>query len=296
VPADLISICICTYRRPELLGSLLRALQAEPTGPEFTVEIVVVDNDRERSAEGTVRAFQQQSAIPVTYDCEPEQNIARARNRAVAAARGVLVAFIDDDERPGPEWLLRLYRALREYGADGVLGPVVPEFLSDPPRWIVQGRFFDRPRCPTGTWLPWQMTRSGNALLRRELFEGAEPPFREEYGGGGEDVDFFRRMTARGRRFVWCDEAIAWEAVPPERCRRSYLIRRSLLRGRAPYNQGWAVLKSVVAAPAYALALPVLPLFGHHVFMRYLLKECDHLGRIFALLGVDLVGEKYVTR
>jgi len=63
------------------------------------------------------------------------------------------------------------------------------------------------------------------------------------------------------------------------------LLKRALLRGRAPYNQGWPILVSLVAIPIYALALFVLLVFGQAVFMRYLIKECDHLGRILALLG-----------
>jgi hypothetical protein len=28
--------------------------------------------------------------------------------------------------------------------------------------------------------------------------------------------------------------------------------------------------------------------------MKYLIKECDHLGKVFAFLGIDLLKEKYV--
>jgi hypothetical protein len=92
-------------------------------------------------------------------------------------------------------------------------------------------------------------------------------------------------MIAQGMRFVWCAEAGVEEFVPAERCRRAYLLKQALLRGRAPHNQGWPVLVSLVAVPAYAVALPVLLVFGQHVFMRYLIKECDHLGRLVALVA-----------
>jgi hypothetical protein len=29
--------------------------------------------------------------------------------------------------------------------------------------------------------------------------------------------------------------------------------------------------------------------------MKYLVKDCDHLGKVLAFAGVDLVKEKYVT-
>jgi len=282
-----ISVCICTYKRPRFLKRLLEELGCQDTGGLFTYSIVVADNDHLQSGEAVVRDFAAASSIPIRYCVEPRQNIALARNKAIENASGDFIAFIDDDEYPSPDWLIRLVGAIESYGADGVLGPVLPCFLTPPPDWIIRGRFFDRPSFPTGTWLRWGQTRTGNVLFRRRIFDDPANSFRAEYGRGREDSDFFRRMIAKGMRFVWCAEATVHETVPPERFRRTYLLKRALLQGRAPYNQGWPVAKSLVAAPAYALALSFLPLLGHHVFMRYLIKECYHLGVIFALLGID---------
>ena len=63
------------------------------------------------------------------------------------------------------------------------------------------------------------------------MFAGDAQPFRPEFLTG-EDQDFFRRMIDRGHVFVWCDEAVAYEVVPPVRWRRTFMLRRALLRGR----------------------------------------------------------------
>lgn len=281
-----VTVCICTYKRPHLLQQLLGALGAQETGGRFSYGLVVADNDDLESARDIVDGFAAAASIPVRYCVEPRRNIALARNQSLRNAEGDFIAMIDDDEEPPPDWLLRLFEAIEVYGADGVLGPVMPRFSTPPPTWIVRGRLFDRPSAPTGTWLHWKQTRTGNVLLRREIFADPGNRFRPEYGHGGEDVDFFRRMIARGLRFVWCAAAGVYESVPEERCRRAYLLKRALQRGRAPYNQeAWPIMVSLVAIPAYAIALPVLLGFGQHVFMRYLIKECDHLGRIVALLA-----------
>jgi len=280
-----ISVCICTYRRPQSLLRLLTELTAQATGGRFTYSVVVADNDHSESARAVVSEFAAAAPIPICYCVEPQQNIALARNKAVENATGDFVAFIDDDEEPAPDWLIRLVQAIETSGADGALGPVVPRFRTPPPDWIVRGRFFDRPSPPAGAWLRWKQARTGNVLLRRRIFGDRENRFRSEYRRGGEDRDFFRRMIGDGMRFVWCAEAKVYEEVPAERCRRTYLLKRALLRGRTPYNHGWPVLVSLVAAPVYAFALPLLLVFGQHVFMRYLIKECDHLGRILAQLG-----------
>src|SRR6185503_18570005 len=108
----------------------------------------------------------------------------------------------------------------QRYGVDGTLGPVKPYFEETPPDWVVKGKFYDRPTYPTGLVIDWRKGRTGNTLLKRGLVAGAEAPFRPDFLTG-EDQDFFRRMIERGHRFVWCNEAVAYEIVPPLRWRRS---------------------------------------------------------------------------
>ena len=56
-----------------------------------------------------------------------------------------------------------------------------------------------------------------------------------------------------------------------------------------------AILKSLVAVPAYAAALPLVLVLGQHRFMAILIKLCDHLGRLLALVGIRAIREPYVT-
>jgi succinoglycan biosynthesis protein ExoM len=218
---------------------LLRALAAQDTGGRFAHSIVVADNDHLESARSTVTAFAATAPIPVSYRVEPRQNIALARNEAVAGASGDFIALIDDDEEPYPDWLGRLLATIQIYGTDGVLGPVTARFSTPPPSWVTRGGFFDRSSPPTGTPVHWKHARTGNVLLRRRIFDDPANRFRAEYGGGSEDVDFFRRALAKGMRFVWCAEAKVWHSIPPERCRtcsgaRSYAGAPRTIRNPGP--------------------------------------------------------------
>ena len=230
---DHISVCICTFRRPELLAQALDGVNSQVTDPSFSFEVVVLDNDCQRSAEDTVRLFQSNRTLRVIYDCEAEQNIALARNRAIRNATGNLVAFIDDDEYPVKDWLIQLYQTLKKSQAHGVLGPVLPSFEIPPPSWILDGRFFERQRFSTGTVLnnP-KYTRTGNVLFSMCALGKGNQVFEPKYGLiGGEDVDFFRRQIRNGFMFVWCDQAPVFEHVPAYRCKFKYLINRAILRG-----------------------------------------------------------------
>jgi succinoglycan biosynthesis protein ExoM len=291
-----ITVCICTFRRPQLLAALLHKLAQQTTQGQFDFSVSVADNDSQRSAQATVEAAQAASAIPISYRMEPEQNIARARNMAVSGARGEFLAFIDDDELPGDDWLLQALRYCLDVGADGVLGPVRPRFDVTPPDWLVKGRFCERPEPHTGHRLTWRESRTGNVLLRRALIEQLDGPFNVNFGSGGEDQEFFKRLMEKGAVFVWCNEAPVYETVPAERCTRSYLLKRALQRGQSEktLTDMRGIVKSLVAVPVYSLMLPWLLLAGQHHFMHYLIRLCDHLGKLLGLLGLRPTGQRYV--
>ena len=295
-----ITVCICTYRRPELLRRLLGKLKSQETAGLFAFSLVIVDNDSMKSAEPVAREFAEGRVVPTGYHVVEEKNISLARNRAVRESRGDYVAFIDDDEFPGDDWLLNLFRASIAYGTPAVLGPVRPFYEEPPPGWLPRSKLLDRKEYPTGTFIrSTRDTRTGNVLLSRELFDGKEAPFDPRFGKtGGEDVDFFRKALSDGKRLVWCNEAVVFESVPAERLTRSYYLKRALLRGAVSTRRGpvtyAGVAKSIFAVILYTSALPVLLLLGHHWFMRYLSKDCDHIGKLADLLGIEIVKERTV--
>ena len=293
-----ICVCICTYKRPKMLERLLVELEAQETAGRFTYSVVVADNDRLESARDTVAEFAQGRRFTLKYCVEPEQGISRARNRAVENAPGDYVAFIDDDEFPSSKWLLNLLNACERYKVDGVVGPVLRHFEEQPPSWISRGNFYVRPKYQTGTIIDWMNGRTNNVLVLREALLVDGPPFRPEFRTG-EDQDYFRRAMKTGRRFAWCNEATAYEVVPPIRWKRSFLIRRALLQGAASVlHSGFGVsqiARSLIAIPLYTLALPFALLGGQHRFMALVIKLADHVGRMLAVLKINPIKEQYVV-
>lgn len=292
-----IAICIITYRRPAMLEGLLAAIERLETGNLFRVSVAVVDNDREQSAREVVARAAARSSLRIRYDVEPEQNLSLARNRSVRNASGEYVAFIDDDEVPPPGWLAALFQTLQRFKVDGVLGPVYPRYEVEPPAWLVRSGVADRPSHETGIELRPDQTRTGNVLLKRAVFDSPGNQFDPAYASHGEDRDFFRRIIGRGYRFVWCAEAAVPEIQTSDRVRRGYYLRRALLRGSMSWKRqpGIGLLaRTLLALACYLAALPVLLLLGQGLFMRYLVKTCDHAGRLAGVCGFDM--EKRLRR
>ena len=174
-----------------------------------------------------------------------------------------------------------------------MLGPVKPHFDETPPAWVVDGKFYDRPSYPTGFVIDWRKGRTGNTLLKRDVFDGEDTPFRPEFLTG-EDQDFFRRMIGKGHVFVWCHEALAYEVVPPIRWRRTFMLKRALLRGAISLVHPTAGASPWRSRPSrYPLYL-LRPAVGGgsrpgavHDLPGAL---CDHLGRLLAAVGINPIG------
>lgn len=293
-----ISVCVCTYKRPHSLKRLLTELMRQHTANLFTYSIVIADNDIERTAEHVVQQMSSFASVPLGYFVEPIRSIALARNKVLEHAAGDYIALIDDDEIPSHDWLLSLFNDCSRSNADGVLGPVVRHFDEQPPAWFKKSRIYYRRVNPTGKPVVWKEARTGNVLLKKQVFAGDAKPFRPEFRAG-EDQDFFRRKIESGYTFVWTANAAVCEVIPPARWKRSYILRKAMLQGATaalfPNCGAWNVSKSLVAVPLYLLILPFSLLLGQQHFMSLAIKICDHAGKLLMLMGIDLIREEYVS-
>lgn len=305
-----ISVCICTYKRPQMLSNLLSNLNNQITENLFSYSIVVVDNDAIQSAKDVVKYWMGKSAITITYHCVPEQNIALARNSAVENANGNFIAFIDDDEFPVRTWLLNLFKTLLDYCVDGALGPVRPNYPDNTPQWLIKSKLCERSEFKTGTILKWDQTRTGNALLRKQLFEDKYFWFDPAYGRtGGEDTMFFKKHYENGKIFIWCNEAPVYETVPPERWSKEFHLKKSLRIGcgvgealrkhenefkesskqKLLFQRLYLLNKSIFWILSMILSMPFSIFGGQHYYMRCRTKLSYNFGVISGFLGYVLI-------
>jgi len=287
-----------------MLKRLLGKLALQETGGLFGFSVVVVDNDAAGPARETVMRLKEELGLEITYGIEPENTIPAARNHALRLARGNYIGIIDDDEFPPQHWLLTMYRAMHTFDTDGALGPVHPFFEMQPPAWLVKSRFCERPVHRTGTLLHWDQTRTGNVLLKKEVFDEHQLCFDLNCKTSGSDKEFFREAMQVGYRFIAVEEAPVYEIVPPERQTKSYYLKRALLhasnerRYRAPLLRGLsrvlAPMKSITALLVYTLILPFCVFVGSHAIIKYAEKVAYHLSWLLAMLGVDLAKKRSV--
>ena len=230
-----VAICCVTLRRPRGLRRLLEGLNAltfQKTAPEPAITVVVIDNDGAAPMRSLIDAVRPGFRWPLHYDCESEQGVSSARNRALdlVPAETDYIASIDDDEVPEPCWLDELLHVGRTYGAPIVQGPVHPCFPSPPPDWLVRGSFFELGPYEDGASL--HFAYAGNSLIDATMIRRMALRFDTRFDRtGGEDQHFYSRAIAAGHRVITAEKAVVHEWVPASRTTLSYLLRRRFRMG-----------------------------------------------------------------
>src|ERR671937_1022250 len=126
------SVVVPTFRRSESLSRCLTALCAQAFDPA-AYEVIVADDAASDEARRVVACWAERAAarglalryVPVSGAHGP----AAARNAGWRAARGLIIAFTDDDCIPDPGWLRTGASAFTEgvAGADGTIVVPLPE-------------------------------------------------------------------------------------------------------------------------------------------------------------------------
>jgi glycosyltransferase involved in cell wall biosynthesis len=250
-----LSVILCTYNRAEPLRKALNSLAAAtvPDGMEW--ELLVVDNnstDHTRSVveEGPPR-------VNAKYLFERRQGKSWALNTGIAASRGRVLAFTDDDVEFDAGWLRNILAPFDGTDVVGVGGKIESVWDGPAPRWwrpegdrrlfgaIVH---FDLGPTPVDLSSP---PFGANMAFRRDVFDRIGG-FRTDLGPAGdtllrsEDTELATRAMTCGR-VVYAPDAVVFHPIMPVRLHKSYVRRwyfgfgRSMARveGRSPSWATW---------------------------------------------------------
>lgn len=192
-----VSVIIPHYNDLVNLERCLRLLKAQ-TLPRGEFEVIVADNNSScglDAVRGVCEEFARVTPASI-------QGAGAARNAAVAASRGRILAFIDSDCRPAQTWLERGVAALAKAP---VVGGRVDVDYENPARPTAVEAFervfafnFKRYIEELG------FSGSGNMFVPREIFDRVGD-FR---GSVAEDFDWGQRAVKAGYRFAYAPDAV----------------------------------------------------------------------------------------
>lgn len=190
-----------TYRRAEDLKRCLTALQDQIRRPDQVV--VVVRGEDEMTQELLASHRWDALRIEVIYSSNPGQ--VEALNTGLRAARGDVIAILDDDTAPWPDWLTRIEQHFQDEPRLGGLGG----------RDMIRADGFEKPVETShvgriswyGRWVG-QAHRGSGPAREVDLIKGCNMSFRREAVAG---VWFDKRLKGDGAQ--WFNDAAFTLAV-----------------------------------------------------------------------------------
>ncbi|MFG0252597.1 MAG: glycosyltransferase [Phycisphaerales bacterium JB038] len=250
---------VCCYNSAATLEDCLEGL-GDLAYPAY--EVIVVDDG---STDGTSTIAERHDVRLIRTE---NRGLSRARNTGIEAARGEIVAFIDSDARPDPDWLTHLALALESSDFVGVGGPNI----APPGDGLVAACVAEAPGGPIHVLRTDREAEHipgcNMAFRRAALLEigGFDPQFRV----AGDDVDLCWRFHARGWRIGFAPGAVVWHHA------------RNSVRGYWKQQSGYGVAEAMLEAKwpeKYNVAGHVT--WGGRVYGPGTLRFPFHRGRVY---------------
>ena len=139
--APVLSVIVCTWNRAGILSECLDALRRQTLDPG-RFEVIVVDNNSTDGTGDVVRQAADGSPVNIRYVVEEKQGLSVARNRGVEVAKGMWLAFIDDDSVAEPDLVAKLANCFEDTEAELIAGKVIcvppNDIQSDIPRRFLE--------------------------------------------------------------------------------------------------------------------------------------------------------------
>ncbi|WP_138494608.1 glycosyltransferase [Paenibacillus pinistramenti] len=235
-----LSIVICTYNRAVLLRKTLESLK-QLSGLEHA-EVIVVDNRSTDNTAEMVEEFISQGGLqaPCRYVFEQTQGLSAARNAGIAASKGEIVAFLDDDAIPAPDWIEVIgstFSSRPEAAAMG--GKIHPLFESERPGWLSGP--FELPYTIVDLgdsikeYPPSLHPYGANMAMRKSVFDQAMFPLELGRRGqlllSGEETWVFDQIRRSGGKIIYHPRMEVEHFVPSSRLNKEWIMKRYYFQG-----------------------------------------------------------------
>lgn len=233
-----ISVIIPTYRRGDVIGDCLDALDRQSLPP---LEVIIVDQSPDARTREVVEG-RPAGRAPVRYLRSEQPGVSLARNIGIRASHGTILAFTDDDALPEPGWLAGLKAAFTrtEPRAGLVGGRILPLWDKPRPRWFPASHEFLLPVFdPGGDLAPFpqpslpmtvNLAVDRNVIVRIGGFHEEVGP-RTGWRVSGEDSHFAWKAIEAGIPIYYQPEAVVRHRVPANRMSRRFLLGRCWREG-----------------------------------------------------------------
>ncbi len=234
----LISVVVCTYNRATLLESLLESLTRQ-TLSDHCFEVIVVDNNSIDQTKTICQNFEKRFTYFV-YSSEPKQGLSHARNNGYRHARGLYVAYLDDECLVPKDWLTTAVKHTQQGRPDMMGGPYGCHYEGPKPAWVRDSYFstIDELGSSLRKLPPSEYLSGGNMFILRSTLDelgGFDPSFgmSGKRLGYAEEIDFQKRLIAHNPNAerLYDPDLVVSHMVRQEKLNIRFLVRSHYANG-----------------------------------------------------------------
>lgn len=205
----LLSVVIPTFNRAPILAKCIQALCRQTCAPG-QLEILVSDDGSSDDTAAQVARLAAESPLPIRYLHQANAGANRARNQAIATARGSILLLINDDTIAVPGMVLEHLQAHAHHPDDrvAVLGRMTVAPDLPPSRLAPLHLDLAFAGLRDGEVLDWKSFFTCNVSVKKSLLQrGGVFEERIRYH---EDLELALRLSAHGLRIVYRAAALGY--------------------------------------------------------------------------------------
>ena len=227
-----ILICICTYKRNNILNKCLMSFNKAVIPLNLNIKFLIIDNTINGNAKSIINEVKKKINYKISYVNEKKRGIVYARNKCLDEVRKIncdYFSFLDDDCEIDKRWFVNFKKIVNTQKVKIVTGPQIHK--SNEKNNNNLETIFEKKINNDRKFVNWAATN--NVIISKDILLSSNLKFDVNLNkfGMGEDQLFFLQLNKKGHQILWDKEIKVYERKHSHRSTMKWVTDRSFRLG-----------------------------------------------------------------